>query len=68
VRGVQLPLPLGDARLPLDPAELARLSSPERGQLYGELGLDYLQRAAAEGAVQAIFAGRYRGGTGGDRS
>lgn len=59
---VQLPLSLGDAQLPLDPAELAQLSAPERGLLYRQLGLCVLQRAAAEEAVRAVLAGQYRRG------
>ena len=56
---VQIPLATGGLALPFDPRELARLIAPERGKLYAELGLDVLQRAAAEDAVRRVIAGQY---------
>lgn len=50
------------ARLPLDPTELAQLPAPERGAIYDALGLHALQRIAAEEAVRAVIADRYRRG------
>ena len=44
----------------LDPHELAKLSITARALIYAELGLDLLQRQAAEEAVRAVIAGRYR--------
>jgi hypothetical protein len=49
--------------LPLDPVELAKLTSPERGRIYDQLGLHALERAAAEEAVRAVIAGNYRRAT-----
>ena len=56
--GVQLRVA---AELPLDPVELAarRLSTPERGRLYRELGLCPLQIAAVEEAVRLVRAREY---------
>jgi hypothetical protein len=54
--GVQL---RADAVLPIDPEAAAKLSTPERGELYRQLGLDALQIAAAEEAVRAVIAKRY---------
>jgi hypothetical protein len=56
-RSVQLPLV---ADLPLDPAELAELTAPERGRIYDELGLDWAQRAEAEHAVRLAIATKCR--------
>jgi hypothetical protein len=53
--GVQLPLD----GLPLNPAEVAQLSSPERGALYRDLELSTLQIAAIEEAVRRVIAGTY---------
>jgi hypothetical protein len=63
VSGVQLPLGSEVARdgLPVDPAEVASLTTPERGRLYDELGLDFEQRQACEDACRLVLAGRYRG-------
>ena len=47
------------ARLPLDPQALAKLTTPERGEIYKTLGLDRLQIASAEDAVHHVVAGRY---------
>jgi hypothetical protein len=55
--GVQLRL---GAELPLDPERLAELTAPERGKVYDEARLDFLQRAAAEDAVRMIIARRHR--------
>ncbi len=43
----------------LDPRELAQLSTMERGKVYDGLGLDRLQRMAAEEAVQAVLRREY---------
>jgi len=48
------------ARLPLDVERLAELNATERARSYNELGLDLLQRHAAEEAVRLLIAGRYR--------
>jgi hypothetical protein len=45
----------------LDPHELAKLPTPDRGAVYRELQLHPLQVAAAEEAVRAVIAGSYRG-------
>lgn len=47
--------------LPLDPHELAQLSTPDRGRLYAELGLDNFQISAAEEATRAVVRRKYRG-------
>jgi hypothetical protein len=57
VSGVQLSLLAGQ---PLDPEELAELTAPERARLYGELALDWAQRAEAEDAVR-LSIGTERG-------
>ncbi len=59
--GVQLPLQTGSSTLPFDPHQLATLPTPERGRLYGELGLDFPQRQAAEDAVRLVLRRRYGG-------
>ncbi len=46
------------ARLPLDPAELAELSAPERGAIYKALSLGALQIASAEDAVRLVIRRR----------
>ncbi|MEK6327487.1 MAG: hypothetical protein AABM66_08200 [Actinomycetota bacterium] len=46
--------------LPVDPAELAKLTAPERGRIYRKLELHPLQIASAEEAVTAVIRGRYR--------
>jgi hypothetical protein len=56
---VQLPLLAVDAELPFDPHELAVLTTPERGRLYADAGLDDLQIACCEDACRAVVAGRY---------
>ena len=43
----------------LDPAELAELTSPERGRLYAELELDDLQITAIETAVRMVLSREY---------
>jgi hypothetical protein len=48
------------AQLPVDPHHLAELLAHERAAAYAELGLDLLQRAAAEDATRAVLRGRYR--------
>ena len=55
--GIQIPL--GD--LPLNPREVALLTTPERGRLYAELGLHPVQIEAAEAAVRRVIARRYGG-------
>ena len=57
--GVQLTL---DRALPLDPIAISALPILARRRLYDELGLDHLQRGAAEQAAQAIIRGEYRRG------
>ena len=47
------------AQLP-DPLQLAELLAHERAAVYAELGLDLLERAAAEDATRAVLRGRYR--------
>jgi hypothetical protein len=60
---IQFPLVSAGANgLPLYPAELAHLTSPQLGRLFDELDLDHCQRAAALEAVRAVRAGRYRKG------
>ena len=61
--GVQLPLALGQGKLPLNPEELTELTALERGRLYAGIGLGTLQRVAAEEAVLAVIARRYRRAT-----
>ena len=56
---VQIPLATGGLALPFNPRELSRLTTPERGKLYEDTGLDVLQRAAAEDAVRRVIAGQY---------
>ena len=46
--------------LPLDPIEVSKLLTHERGALYRQLDLDAIQIAAAEEAVRAVIAGDYR--------
>jgi hypothetical protein len=46
-----------ELELPLDPVQLSRLTTPERGSIYREAGLDPLQIAAAEEAVRLVLAG-----------
>jgi hypothetical protein len=46
--------------LPLDPVQLARLTSPERGALYRRLGLDPVQIEAAEAATRLAIARELR--------
>jgi hypothetical protein len=48
-----------NAALPLEPGELATLSTPERGAIYRALDLHPLEIAAAEEACRAVVAGRY---------
>jgi hypothetical protein len=43
----------------LDPFELAKLLTPDRGAHYAALGLSPPQISAAEEAVRAVIAGRY---------
>ena len=58
--GVQLPLvEPGSAELPFRPEELSRLTTPERGRIYAEVGLDAMQIDAAEAAVWAVIARTY---------
>jgi hypothetical protein len=59
VSGVQLPLEVGGS-LPLDPVELAAVPILDRRRLYDDLGLDLLQRQAAEAAVRLVVAKQYR--------
>lgn len=47
------------AELPIDPESAAKLTTPERGKLYDELGLDFEQRQASEDAVRLVIAKRY---------
>jgi hypothetical protein len=47
----------GNAQLPLDPAELAELSAPERGAIYKALGLGVLHIAGIEETVRAVLRG-----------
>lgn len=50
--------------LPLDPIEVAQLTSPDRGKLYRDLRLCPLQIVAIEEAVRRVVAGAYpRGAT-----
>jgi hypothetical protein len=56
--GVQLPLAVG-IELPFRPEELSRLTTPERGRVYAEVGLDAMQIGAAEAAVRAVIAKTY---------
>ena len=58
---IQLPLATGDLPLPFDPHELAELTTPERGRLYAEIGLDVLQRDVAEEAVRLVLRRSYGG-------
>ena len=48
-----------ELKLPLDPVQLAPLTSPERGAIYREAGLDPLQIDAIEQAVRLVLRGRY---------
>jgi hypothetical protein len=48
------------AQRAVDPHHLAELLAHERAALYADLGLDLLQRAAAEDAVRAMISRRYR--------
>lgn len=43
----------------LDPHELARLETPDRGQLFAALELNPLQIACAEEAVRRVRSGEY---------
>ena len=56
---VPLAGPTGRSSLPFDPRELAELTTPERGKLYAEFGLDLCQREVAEDAVRRVIAGSY---------
>ena len=58
---IQLPLPTGGSSLPFDPRQLAELTTPERGQLYSDLGLDVPQREVAEEAVRLVLRRSYGG-------
>ena len=46
--------------LPLDPVQLARMTSPERGALYRRLGLHPVQIEAAEAATRLVLARMFR--------
>lgn len=46
--------------IPLDPVQLARLTSPERGALYRRLGLHPVQIVAAEDAARLAIARKLR--------
>ena len=46
--------------LPLDPVQLARLTTPERGALYRRLGLHPVQIEAAEAATRLAVARELR--------
>ncbi len=63
IGAVQIPLATGGSSLPFDPRELSRLTTPERGKLYEDTGLDVLQRAAAEDAVRRVIADQYPRGS-----
>jgi hypothetical protein len=55
---VQLPF-LTDFGLPFDPNVLADLTTPERGRVYADCGLDDAQRMACEAAVRLVIRGQY---------
>jgi hypothetical protein len=56
--GVQLPLAVAN-EVPFRPEELAKLTTPERGRVYADAGLDPAQIQAAEAAVRAVIAKTY---------
>ena len=49
-----------EIELPLDPVQLARLTSPERGAVYRRLRLHPVQIAAAEDAARLAIARKLR--------
>lgn len=56
MKGVQL---RADPLLPIDPVDVAKLSTPARGDVYRALDLHPVQIAAIEDAVRLVRRGEY---------